>query len=363
MLRPRIKRALQFSVYNDRRIQLGFFEFMDDDDRVIEFVIEMMDGTRSFNEVVAAVLLKHPSLDTRSIAEVISRFINLGLVEDAAGAPPPELTKRELERYSRGAEYFAIMDEQQRSSPYEVQGRLKNSSVCVLGVGGTGSSVALSLAMSGVGSLHVADFDLIEESNLNRQVLFCEADIGMSKVTRAVERLRQVNSNVVVTGEELQVTCTADIVPLMKRCDVFVLCADRPVEVIQQWTNEAALQTGRTWFFALSRGANTSVGGFEPHKTSCHECAAEHLRRRRKESGFLRSWDPDEAPAVPAVTPMATLSAALCSFDVLHYLGGVRTQLLGVEINLSLHDFTKVDRVVFERLPDCTACGPHDPTR
>lgn len=356
MNKPRIKRALPYAVRTDGRIQLGFYEFADEDGTV-EWLIGALNGARSLDEVLQDLSVQFPDVDIASVRSFADQLFSLGLVEDAEGPTPLTLSRPELDRYSRGAEYFAIMDSAPRTSPFDLQARLKQSRVTVLGVGGTGSSVALSLAMSGVGELHVADFDRVELSNLNRQILFSESDVGKSKVEAAVARLQSVNSNVKVTGQELQVSSAEDIVPLMTDRDVFVLCADRPVESILTWTNQASLRTNCPWFFALSRGTYTSVGGFVPHQTACQECAALALAEGRSKAGIERSWDPNEVRAVPAITPMATLSASLCSFDVLHFLAGIDTQLLGVELNLSMHDFTKVDRHVFSRRSDCSACG------
>jgi len=99
--------------------------------------------------------------------------------------PVVPLSEAELRRYSR----HLVMPEVGR----EGQERLKASRVLVVGVGGLGSPVALYLAAAGVGTLGLVDFDQVDESNLQRQVIYGQSDVGRPKVEVAVERLAEIN--------------------------------------------------------------------------------------------------------------------------------------------------------------------------
>lgn len=76
------------------------------------------------------------------------------------------------------------------------QALLAAARVLVVGAGGLGSPVALYLAAAGVGTIGLVDFDTVGWSNLNRQILYCESDIGLSKVSVAAQRLRKLNSSI-----------------------------------------------------------------------------------------------------------------------------------------------------------------------
>ncbi len=97
-------------------------------------------------------------------------------------------SKEELERYSR----HLIIPE----FNIEGQRKLKGSKVLVVGTGGLGSPLLLYLTAAGVGTIGVLDFDVVDESNLQRQVLFTVADVGKPKVEAGVNRLKALNPNV-----------------------------------------------------------------------------------------------------------------------------------------------------------------------
>ncbi|GGS12846.1 MULTISPECIES: adenylyltransferase/sulfurtransferase MoeZ [Actinokineospora] len=119
-----------------------------------------------------------------------------------AGSLPPlvepaaELTKDEVARYSR---HLIIPD-----VGMDGQKRLKNAKVLVVGAGGLGSPALLYLAAAGVGTLGVIDFDVVDESNLQRQVIHGQSDIGKSKAVSAKESIAEINPLVNVILHQTQ---------------------------------------------------------------------------------------------------------------------------------------------------------------
>jgi adenylyltransferase/sulfurtransferase len=103
-----------------------------------------------------------------------------------------ELTREELVRYSRHILLPQVGENGQRA--------LKQSRVLLVGAGGLGSPVALYLAAAGVGTLGLVDFDAVDLSNLQRQILHGSAAVGSSKIDSARDRLRDINPNVDVVG-------------------------------------------------------------------------------------------------------------------------------------------------------------------
>src|SRR5690606_16641134 len=146
--------------------------------------LEAMNGTRTCADVVASLLSRYPELSRRDADAIVAQLIGSGHVEDVA-AYASGLSPRELDRYSRGHDFFRWADVTPREHGWDAQLRLRSARVLVIGVGGAGTSAAQALAASGVGLLHLVDDDRVELSNLNRQLVYTEADIGRAKVSVA----------------------------------------------------------------------------------------------------------------------------------------------------------------------------------
>jgi adenylyltransferase/sulfurtransferase len=108
--------------------------------------------------------------------------------------PAAELTREEVARYSR---HLIIPD-----LGVDGQKRLKNAKVLVIGAGGLGSPTLLYLAAAGVGTIGIVEFDLVDESNLQRQIIHGQSDIGRSKAESARDSILQVNPLVTVQLHE-----------------------------------------------------------------------------------------------------------------------------------------------------------------
>jgi sulfur carrier protein ThiS adenylyltransferase len=107
----------------------------------------------------------------------------------------------------------------------EIRSILKFKSVGIAGCGGLGSNCAVALARAGVGTLVIADFDVIVESNLNRQYFFHD-QIGMLKVFALKKNLERINPYIKVHAFDLRL-CPSDIVEIFSRCDVIVEAFDK----------------------------------------------------------------------------------------------------------------------------------------
>ena len=111
--------------------------------------------------------------------------------------PAGPLSPAEVRRYGR---HLVIPE-----VGVEGQERLKASRVLLVGAGGLGSPLALYLAAAGVGRLGLVEFDEVDESNLQRQVLYGESDVGRPKLEVAVERLREINPHIRVEAHATRI--------------------------------------------------------------------------------------------------------------------------------------------------------------
>src|SRR5688572_491922 len=108
-------------------------------------------------------------------------------------------TPAELSRYQRHLNLPEV--------GLEGQSRLKAASVLLIGTGGLGSPLGLYLAAAGVGTLGIVDFDRVEESNLQRQILHGSKDVGRPKVASAYDRLSDLNPYIEIKTYETTLTC------------------------------------------------------------------------------------------------------------------------------------------------------------
>lgn len=361
MLRPQIKNVHHPVALPGNRIGIGQMQYgvaseiEDDADGTIARLITLMDGTRDLDTICTDLVGAHPGVDPASVREVVGDLVESGFVEDAAAALPANLSAREADRYESPRHFFAWIDGRPRTSPYELQSRLKDARVALLGLGGTGTAVAAGLVASGVGGLHCADFDSVAESNLCRQLLYLEADVGASKVDRAVARLRAMNSLVNITGEERRVGGVEDVAALLPGVDALVLCADEPNPDIMRWTNQAALRTGTPWFVSLYTGPMAVVGGFRPGRTGCWECLWRQEQNREHVRDHRPLFPAERANAVLAAS--ANISGHLAALEVIYFLTGLPTQVRGRVLHWNFADWAHHYFIDVPHDADCPACG------
>ncbi|HAL44897.1 MAG: thiamine biosynthesis protein ThiF [Planctomycetes bacterium GWF2_42_9] len=134
-----------------------------------------------------------------------------------------------------------------------VHQKLKSATVGIAGLGGLGSNVAVSLARIGIGKLVIADFDIVEPSNLNRQQYFVE-QLGIEKVTALTENLSKINPYVKIEGHCLKLT-SENIPEIFKHCPIIAECFDKAEQ--KQIIVETALNKTKSVIVAAS-----GIGGY-----------------------------------------------------------------------------------------------------
>jgi adenylyltransferase/sulfurtransferase len=144
------------------------------------------------------------------------------------------LTPEQVKRYSRHIIMPQVGSKGQRN--------LLDAKVLIVGAGGLGSPVAVYLALAGVGTIGIVDFDVVELSNLQRQILHRQSDIGKSKVLSAQESLAEYNSDVKVVGHEAPLT-SENAMEIISQYDIVVNGADNfPARYL---VNDAAYLSGK----------------------------------------------------------------------------------------------------------------------
>lgn len=151
----------------------------------------------------------------------------------------------------------------------EGQGRLLNASVLCVGAGGLGSPALLYLAAAGVGRIGIIDFDRVDETNLQRQVLFSADMVGQPKAREAAQRIRQLNPDIQVEyyDAELDAGSAAHLFPLY---DVILDGTDN--FETKFLINDAAVKFGKPWIYGAIQGFDGQVSVFNDRGGPCYRC-------------------------------------------------------------------------------------------
>jgi molybdopterin-synthase adenylyltransferase len=240
------------------------------------------------------------------------------------------LTSDERKRYDRQLLIREIGE--------EGQSRLKDAKVVIAGAGGLGSAVATYLVAAGVGTVRLIDHDQVELSNLNRQILHWERDIGRKKVTSAAEKLSQFNSGVKV--EAVMETITdQNAAGLVAGFDAIVDALDNlPTRYL---LNRVAVDGHLPFFHGAIRGFEGRVMTVIPGQSACLGCVYRGVPPTGK---------------FPAIGVTPAVVGCIQATEVIKYITGIGrllTDRLLVYDGLDM-TFTEIKTA---RDPHCRFCG------
>ena len=250
----------------------------------------------------------------------------------------PPLTREEYRRYGRHLALTEIGEQGQR--------RLKASSVLVIGAGGLGSPAALYLAAAGVGRITLCDFDVVDASNLQRQVLFGTADLGRPKVEAAAERLRALNPHVAVAMVPDRVS-TQNVQALVDAHDVVVDGSDN--FGTRYLVNDACVLAGRPNIYGSVFRFEGQASVFHPPDGPCYRC----LFPEPPPEGLVPNCA--QAGVLGALTGLV---GSIQAAEAVKCLLGAGTSLLGRLLLVDLLGAT-FREVRLRRDPACAACSDH----
>ena len=318
-------------------------------------LLAVMDGSRTLDEVGQRFGELHPEAPPDWVPAAAAALMAAGHLVDAA-AEVPGLTSRDRERHERGRRFYRWIDLTPGVTGWEPLAKLRAARVTVVGLGGTGCNAALALAAGGVGELHCVDGDRVSLSNLNRQLLYTEHDLGKSKIDVGVARLRELNSDTRITGTHHMITGPDDLRDLAEQCDVLVMCADTPTD-IAKWANRACLAANRPWVDAGYHGPVVLVATYVPGQGPCRECT----RVAQREGYQQRRATPVDPvvrnPTSAVIAPAAGISGHLAALAAMSLITGVPAPMSGQTRGLSLLDPHHSYVRAVPRHPDCPDCG------
>ena len=251
------------------------------------------------------------------------------------GGEVSDLSEKELDRYSR-----QIMLEE---IGYQGQLKLKQSKVCVVGVGGLGNPITARLAAMGVGKIRIVDRDVIELSNLHRQTMFNEDDVGQVKVETAAKKLRKLNPDIII--EELPVSINDyTAFDAVDGCDVVIDALD---SVNARYSlNKACIEKKIPFVTGAAVGVTGQSFTILPNESACYHC-------------LFPALDEDSMPtcSIEGVHPsILSIIGGIEVSEAVKIITGkepsLRDKVLHVDLENLIFNFTKVSKV-----EECSVCG------
>jgi len=254
----------------------------------------------------------------------------------AGGAGEVTLSRNEVLRYSR----HLIMPE----VTLEGQKRLKQARVLCIGAGGLGSPLTLYLAAAGVGTLGVVDYDTVDLTNLQRQILFSTADVGRTKLEAAKERLTQLNPEIEIVTHSMQLA-SWNAMDLFQGYDIVADGTDNfPTRYL---VNDACVLLGKPNVYASIFRFEGQVSVFDASRGPCYRCMFP---------------EPPPAGLVPSCAEGGVLGVlpgilgSLQALEVLKLILGVGDPLVGRLVLFDALDF-KFRELAVQKDPHCAVCG------
>jgi adenylyltransferase/sulfurtransferase len=250
--------------------------------------------------------------------------------------PAAELTIDEVRRYSR---HLIIPDVGMAG-----QKRLKNARVLVIGAGGLGSPALLYLAAAGVGTLGIAEFDEVDESNLQRQIIHGQSDIGKPKAISAQESIAEVNPlvHVVVHNERL---VNANVLGIFEQYDLIVDGTDN--FATRYLVNDAAVLLGKPYVWGSIYRFDGQASVFWAEHGPCYRCL------------YPEPPPPGMVPSCAEGGVLGVLCASIGAIQVneaIKILTGIGEPLLG---KLMIYDGLEMEyrKLSVRKDPHCAICG------
>ena len=247
-----------------------------------------------------------------------------------------ELSAKELDRYSR-----QIMLEE---IGYQGQLKLKNAKVCVVGVGGLGHPIITRLTTMGIGTLRIVDRDVIELSNLHRQTLFDESDVGQVKVETAAKKLKKLNSDCNIEALAVSVNDYTAL-EVVEGCDVVIDALD---SVDARYAlNKACVKFRIPFVTGAAVGVNGWAFTILPNESACYNCTFPGMSENDIPTCSIEGVHP----------AILSLIGGIQVAEAVKIILGQKPNLSEQILNVDLEhlDFEKVP--IRYKVPECPICG------
>jgi bacteriocin biosynthesis cyclodehydratase domain-containing protein len=315
-------------------------------------LLEGLDGTREIGDLLAL----HADLTEADVTAVLAQLNEQGLVEDASD-DDAWLSIEEQHRYDRQLEYFGELVSP-GASRTACQARLRDARVVVVGLGGLGAWALWALAAAGVGHLVGIDGDVVELSNLNRQTVYRERDLGVPKALACARTLAAFNSSISFAPIARRLESADEVAEVVADADFVVEAADWPPYSLSRWINTCCADAGVPHIGASQWPPLIRVGPtFIPGEAGCLACLEASARASDPLFDDLAEWRQHAETLAATFAPACALIGGILSSDVIHHLTGLaRPATLRTSVVIDIRTL-ELRRLAVEPADNCTVCA------
>ncbi|MBS0938083.1 HesA/MoeB/ThiF family protein [Lactiplantibacillus plantarum] len=358
---PNLKKAYPI-VYTKNSVLIGGFGTVskyDDPDGAVTQLFKLINGKNTIKAISLAIQKSYPQYNTEDIMELINDLNKEHYIEGLSHIGSKTLDNYALKRYHRNINFFSSYIDLDQNK-YLVEKKIQNTRIGILGLGGLGSHIVYDLAGLGFGYIHAVDFDTVDLTNLNRQILYNENDIGKEKGLLAKKRITDFNSHVQFNYTRKKISSSQDLIDIFNDVDLLICVADRPKYQLAQWINEAIIELNIPLFCAGLEAHRAMHYTIIPHITGCIQCWRNETKNDNPVTELFlsekkrKNLTGDNTAIFPLVS---TITGHLC-VEILKYVTKIG-QLNSAGKLVSVDFDTMQSSVSEEWLPDpkCTICG------
>ena len=330
----------------------------EDENGEIYYFLSLLGDYKTELKIKEQFLCKYSKKSENDVGLYFDTLKELNLIEKQF-FPEDVLGYYDLDRWSRNFEFFNTLISYS-GSKYEIQKKLASSKICLLGCGGLGSHILLELAALGIKNLVIVDFDKIELSNLNRQILYKEEDIGLKKVTTAKTRVLEFSPTMDIKSVDLRISSAEDIKNIIVDRELVICVADKPRNHMVKWLNQACCELGIPF---INGGLDTRRAVFYtviPGQSGCTECwrgsIAGELQARILEEDYNENIDYG-APA-PALSALVSVTTGVMVSEAIKLLTRLQAPSLTNKLKSFCFDDLSIEIIEeWQRDENCTCCG------
>ena len=338
--------------------QRGLTASFEDPNGQIWELAELLDGSRSVAEVVAEMTTRHKELGAEEVWECIEALDKEGFLGDPG--PSKFDDNYNFFRYQGNVNHFSHY-ERLEDPRGQRQAQLLNLRVALLGLGGGGAGVLQLLGAIGVGFIRAVDKDIVEETNLNRQLIFQESDVGRTKTDAARDALSRQNSAIPTEFVRAELLTVEDVRRTIADVDIVICAIDEPRLLIHRIVNRACMELSVPCVYGAYQVSRGRVFSVIPGTGGCFDCL--HVHYMKIDPNFVTQFHAIRTsgfrPPPLAYAPNALQLVAQMTDELVRIATNYQApRSISTQIEIDFDSHSSSELLSWPRyLDDCPTCG------